>query len=249
MNHIFGFCNNGTLTHLNLQGLNPKKANVNILFPEQVVFNNGIKKRGGAPVCCPIFGEMPRNDPCYENLKLSQHGLVRTSLCYKQGIETNGKSARFFRFEEPWRHEVKISGLVTKDLRFVHELHVKFSDPQKDKGEIMPLSAAFHPYIATNDEPYWLCYGKNFSLTNKQLIAGESLFVQGTGNPEDAFTLAFSNYTIHFFLGRMYKHFCVWSDDPNKYICIEPFFGKKFDEPYFLENHETCTGRCTISVT
>lgn len=245
MTDLFNIGKNGTLTHL--RGLIPGEPEKDILFPQQLVVVEGvIQLRGGAPVYCPIFGEMPQNSTYYAGINLPRHGLVRRSTRQKNFLIYTGKQIASFCFDSPWKHSVDVSG-STEDSKFVHELEVHHNNPELPEHAAMPLSAAFHTYVATHGEPFKIYYG-DFSLTSKQIIHGESLFAHGTGDPDDALQIVFPRYTVEFYIEEMYKHFCFWTDNIAKYISAEPFFGRKYSDPYLLKNFSKCMGRCTISV-
>lgn len=248
VDELFDVNEHGTVTHV--RGLIPKRPERNLFFPEQKVLIEGVQKlRGGAPVFCPLFGTVPADNPHYEGIDLQQHGLVRKNSCIQKVVDSKGKITTSFQFDTPWKHSVNVSGYIPEAHQFVHELQVKYCAGENTAQPVMPLSAAFQPYIATHDKSFRIYYGDSFSITSLQIVRGESLFIRGTGNPKDALQLVFSDYQVEFYIQGMYQHFCIWTDNIVGYICIKPFFGKHFSGPHLLKNECECSGRCIMNVT
>ncbi len=236
----FQFGKNGSV-----QSLVIKKKE--ILFPERTLIkNNRHILRGGAPVCCPIFGEAPKTG-LYKDSSIPRHGFVRTSTCEKIiHNKRTGGIVQCFRFLKPWQHNVFIHGSILKEV-FSHTIEVrrrsgKLSSGKNRTNSCMPLSVAFHPYFFTDDER-WLITCNGFSIASHQMMLDQPLFVRS--EKKHVLELTLPKYTVRLRIRGEYVGYCIWTDD-SRYISIQPFFGRK--SPFLLGKGDMCQATCTIEV-
>jgi hypothetical protein len=207
----------------------------NILFPETEIEVNGEKKqRGGAFVCAPNFGPAPKTGP-YTGITLSQHGLVRQcrikdgqavpgNPAWSQSEPlrgTDGLLSAGFSFEHPWPHNVLVSAgvspvTVNQNVIMTHRILVT---AEADNDLDMPCTVGFHPYFATGDEAFTLHYDEqDWSAYN--LTEGESIYVPHEVGKNFIITTDHGEIEIELVFG--YNGFYVWTDQLDKYICVEP---------------------------
>ena len=243
---------NGTLKGWQVDG-------IDVIYPERKVVIDGIEKlRGGAPVCCPIFGKMPET-PDYEGLDLPQHGLVRlgdrhvyklhTSLNRNEMILSNFSGIdsylmahyEYYRvvYEKPWEHTITI---LLKTLRthpyLEHDIRV-LSTPVGNQKR-MPASIALHPYFSTMGEEFTIVYGRQTILSG-DIQEGVSRQIEAT---MPIINLAHGQVVISTHVSS-YTGFNIWTDDIKKYICVEPYYG--IGGIHYLPSFQPLICRCQIS--
>lgn len=207
-------------------------ANVDVLFPKQTVIINGSEKtRGGMHVCLPQFG------PDDGQYSLPQHGFGREVewVVTRRG---DGSVSMHFDGNDEGRYGEKTSypaGLVADLVYAIEEDHegislvtalTVFNAGSKD----IPIAPGFHPY---------------FQIDSDEEVA----FPNGMkpGKPEDwvvptfhtmsqEFEVSMGNKTI-LLASPDLQEYVVWSDSPDKYVCIEPtqFGDKIFNTSYGRE--------------
>jgi hypothetical protein len=223
-----------------------KAANgVDILFPETAREAGGVKKwRGGASVCAPNFGTAPTDGP-YEGITLPKHGLVRNCRFENGQVargnpafhqwgpmqDVGGRVSAGFLFVHPWSHEVLVSAHVSPATEndaviMSHRISV---GTETIHDETMPCSVGFHPYFATAGDEFTLHYDdQDWSVHN--LTVDEAFYIPR--EHEKKFEIKMSYGDIEIELLRDYNGFYVWTDEPSKYVCVEPVctgdYGKRY---------------------
>lgn len=235
---------------------------IDILFPEQdVETKTGMKSRGGAFVCSPNFGTAP-TDGLYEGVRLPKHGLVRTCLI-EDGkvlagnsalwqspptVGANGEVSTGFIFMHPWPHEVWVSikdgqSAGNGGQSFVHRISV---GTEQIHDIEMPCSVGFHPYFATAGDAFTLHYAEqHWSVYN--LTVDEPLYVPHQYG--EHFKISTSHGDIEIELLRGYEGYFIWTDRPDRYICVEPVC-LGYSQGYRLLNAgEIMTCECKVKYT
>jgi len=251
---------NGTLTQWNVNG-------IHVLFPEQHLEVGGsVKLRGGAPICCPIFGPMPDTED-YEGIVLPQHGLVRTGVDFEQRVHTslntkeelNGPRSGatvadgwdtlehyFVTFSRPWPHRVVVCFETANDNSFLsHQILVQYC-PERNKicrGK-MPISLCLHPYFATYGKPFRIELNDvSIYSENIQEKVSQSLACTAGGALRLFLEHGVVELEIPFEGG--YTDFNIWTDAIDKYICIEPYLGK--GKTYYIRPNKPLVAQCYLS--
>lgn len=215
---------------------------MDIFYPEsQVPVGADVFLRGGAPPCCPNFGVATTDGPL-EGISLPLHGLLHGSEGVS--IPTDSKNADEasleFSFLKPWPHHTKVTAHF-KRAEKAYELRHRISLTAHDAE--MPYSLGFHPYFATGGKPFVLKNGDQ-TWRDTELRPPESFFVPKHKTP---FEIAFAHGTMLVQLDEGYTHFCVWTDRPDLYICVEPVTIAEPSIYEMLPAGETRTGACTLT--
>ena len=206
----------------------------NILFPEvEIKFGKEKKLRGGAPVCCPNFGNAPTDGP-YKGITLPKHGLVRTCnqtkdrsiapdnrSMYQDGPEVteDGWTQNHYIFQYPCFHEVWVSAKLGKSPLLNEQMHHRISLGTESIHDIdMPYSIGFHPYFATAGGNFLLRHGGE-SWKSRDLAVDDPFYVPACG---PLFDIVTQNFSVQIEILRGYTGFYVWTDRPDIYICVEP---------------------------
>jgi galactose mutarotase-like enzyme len=194
--------------------------------------------RGGAFWCIPNQG------PTYDVFEV-QNGEYRKTLSEKNSTE---------------KHLLGAWGELTANLAWEttgNTLTTKAVITSLKDGTL--VRPGFHPYFAVSG---------NFSITighktfNKEILTsnGRTTVVVHTGNKavleqESGKTeISFNAISAK---QEMTFTFCIWTDDKEKYVCIEPVIGKDLTKeelfdgspaPLVMKNKETLTVTSTITV-
>ncbi len=216
-----------------------------VIYPRQnLIIDGELKSRGGAPLCCPIFGTQPDTSD-YAGIDLPQHGQVRGGS--KHPIRTDVPSLPYTQlslsFFEPWIYGLKIfAGTSLSGSTLTYKFEV-FRPHTADKP--MPISFGWHPYFAT--------YGENFSITcgdfhhdNDSLHEGNAVFTDEHDGKTASLRIGKRNITLR--ADGAFERFCIWTDDASKYICIEPVHGGN-GEYSFLEAGRNIEAACVVNVS
>ena len=202
----------GTITSFSVGG-------ENIFYPRTVI---GDKERGGCHVCAPWFGPSQRGDRKHGFARDSfmdgdrRPGAVETTFAYK------GTDSRY-----PWWifFEAKTS-LENGSLRtgFVMTRNGQRSEPA-------PINPAFHPYFACSDATKVMI---SMGGVERAHFRGDSHVVRLKSK---RIFIEMPDREITMDLGgdfRIMKSYLgIWTDDPGRYLCVEPILGKPelFDTP------------------
>lgn len=207
----------------------------NILFPQtELVSGHGVKERGGAHVCSPIFGTVPTDGP-YKGVTLPQHGLVRDSIII-DGKPAAGNRAHNqsgpdlvngdwtvtrFGYMYPYPHRVWVAAKeVTPSSKGSQHLKHRLGISTGDVFDLdMPYSLGFHPYFATHGENFELRHGEQ-NWNKEDIHVDKPFFVPH--QPGTPFALMLEDAIIHVHITAGYNGFYVWTDRPDLYVCIEP---------------------------
>jgi hypothetical protein len=228
-----------------------------ILFSEQDHLVGGAEKlRGGAFVSRTNFAGLPETTG-YRGLytALSEYRLGRT-------IDRNVKRERL---EDPQPYSDGLTFYLASSPP--HELSVTVQEDE-NKGILshttkvaprfqrpntrMHLALGFHPYFATYGEPVTIEHAGH--TIRHEEIGYDAHFLRRT--PGAGLKLRLGHGTILMSVTG-YTHVCVWTDDIEHYICVEPvMLGVEFDpeqpETYYqvLEtNRDTRTCRTKLTFT
>lgn len=221
MSGYYELTDNGTLTYWRW----PEETN-DILFPEQEIEIDGVAKlRGGAPVCCPIFGTMPETKD-YEGVTLPQHGLVRLGNRHFHTLRkypVGGGESVYFMFLDPWYHEVLVTVRLSEDGKLLEHEILVWKDPHSEN--YMPISIGFHPYFATHGDLFHITYG-DYHITSDEIQNGDPFFITRREFGQKLLVeLSYNNNLEISIDDGDYDHFCIWTDAKDKYICVEPVLG------------------------
>lgn len=248
----FEMLSNGTIGHWTASD------GTNILFPEQqLAFGQETKLRGGAPVCVPNFGDAPTDDR-YQGIALPKHGLVRDcrningsrtkenrAFAQSESTVSNDWTVTNFIFDTPWSFEAVVAMKLeldsmsgNQDLRH----RISMSDIMGDGG--IPYSIGFHPYFATNGEGWSMYHGEhNWTVYGMPVNQPVLRFVRSNNR---SIYLRTSHGEVEVQLVKGYNAFCVWTDRPDHYVCIEPVCISQTNKPFVLDQFEQVDCECLI---
>lgn len=228
----------------------------NILFPEMdIKFGKEKKRRGGAPVCCPNFGNAPTDGP-YEGVVLPKHGLVRTCnrteeggiapgnrSMYQDGPEVteDGWTQNHYLFQYPCFHEVWVLAKLMNQALY----HRIWLGTEAIHDINMPYSIGFHPYFATAGGGFKLRQGDN-EWRNEDIEVDEPFFVPTRG---PLFDIVTQSFIVQIEILRGYTGFYVWTDRPDLYICVEPVRVHPIDRYLVLEAGGVSSCECRMTYT
>lgn len=186
------------------------------------------KQRGGNPFCFPFFGSTP---PVYAGI--NQHGwfrdlIVPTTVCENDTIISLGEHD----IGGIYAGQCIFSAIHTVYQRSIVSRFVMWYDSEKkcDTKHQPFILPAFHPYFPNDGktEVYIKKRGTYYiyqNFTDKAqcienvLMIGDEIIVN-TGKLKIAITLeGFDGNTCVY----------LWSDDPQKYFCVEPVYCPKED--------------------
>lgn len=213
----------GTVTSFGVDGKD-------VFFPQQMI---GEKKRGGCPICAPWFGSSPRGLDKYK------HGFLRNLIEQNHIIDKSAVELDFFNLTDrgpypwdyPWDIRFKTVSLV-KDSQLFMALETErlAKDGNASPAPILP---AFHPYFACQDASKVVVRigtgGKEhrgFSEEARSIPLTDNLVVVCLPGWKVAMAL---DWTFSPPLGTGFSdaRIVLWSDAPDKYVCVEPVFGGK----------------------
>jgi len=129
-----------------------------IWLNDEAVFQTGKSIRAGVPVCWPWFGNLERNPPSVQAMRVSDqpasaHGLVRTLDWELEGIETEGDSLNVvFALPVPenglpgWPHQVDLK----LSIRLDEQLQINLTSHNRGTDSVT-ISQALHSYFAVSD--------------------------------------------------------------------------------------------------
>jgi hypothetical protein len=187
-----------------------------ILYP-YTVDENG-KARGGCPVCAPWFGSFPK-------FGKKKHGFIRDTEATEFMYESEDTLVLKFHHEGTEEYPWTIDYVLTVSLR--HDiLEVLLTMMRDDDGlfSSAPVNPAFHPYFSADSSVssvtdgrlvYASCFSKDADAIE---VANPSILIHAGGN--------------HILMGLSgnfdaKSRVVFWSDDPDKYVCVEPVLTDK----------------------
>lgn len=203
-----------------MHSLHDHKNDAWVLYP---FFKRGDgKERGGCPICFPAFGSPV---PVYEGEK--QHGWLRDKVVAVSATENTANALGSRR----------IGGLYLDKVTFnvIHEVReraimsrLQFVCGDKGLGgEKFLFRPGFHPYFPNNGQTKVIIGEKAYQNFNKKAVCVKI-------DPETPITIYTGKLRIRMILHGFFGSTCIylWSDDPEKYFCVEPVFSTRED---FLE--------------
>ncbi len=240
MQKHFELADNATLTHWNAGGRFGA-----VLFPEQKIELGGAQKlRGGAPVCAPIFGDMPTTAD-YTGVTLPKHGLLRTGTSYStrfRHTKNDGADSLIFTYEHPWPHQVQVS-VTTSPSGNTLTHTVIASDRGADQ---VPLSIGFHPYFATKGKPFTIINGET-EITSTAIETDAPFFIECAESKKVLLKFT-TGYIVEIALEAGYERCCIWTDSILNYICIEPVMGGEGQYKFLHHGDVPLVCTCTMRV-
>ena len=129
-----------------------------IWLNDEAVFKTGKSIRAGVPVCWPWFGNLDRNPPSVQAMRVSEqpataHGLVRAMDWELGAIEAEGEALNVeFLLPCPegglpgWPHLVDL----TLSIRLDEQLHINLTSFNRGADQVS-ISQALHSYFAVSD--------------------------------------------------------------------------------------------------
>lgn len=192
----------------------PPGCGESILYPERtMLIGEEQKVRGGAFVCCPVFGAVPQDD-VYGGIVLPQHGLVRQHPYRGRNCRFhNGVAQSKMHFDEPWQHTVLASTRISRDgERLTHTIRVT-----NNERSPMPISLGFHPYFKTGGSRFEIRRGDR-RIKSRDVLHDTPLFIPLSRRK--VVTLSANGRLIALTMNS-YTHVCVWTDNIGEYICVE----------------------------
>lgn len=231
-----------------------------LLYPQETT-NRGSSRntRGNSHVCCPIFGKMP-DGKLYEDLQLPNHGFARDGGWYDRNPIQVEQTAHFLTTELtcynkklfPWNHTLQVSyeqlnasDDVLRQATTVERL------PSCKNLKKMPLSLGFHPYFATHGISLFILEFGATTLSSSEDFPrpSEALWIPRADLNDEPLKLTLAHGSIEFSLaGGRYTHIVVWSDNPTRYVCVEPvMLGQNGGHYDCLEPGGTRYCACTMS--
>lgn len=206
--------------------------------------------RGGAPVCVPIFSALPP-DMRRAGCDLPLHGLAarmeRDTDAGTSGPLTARLRHRADRVFE-WDFDAEIA-VTPSGAGLEHRLEVRRA-PNCATRAGMPLSLGWHPYFATDGRDFTVGID-GWRLDRAAIGPGASLiFFSDSEGPPGPVTLrtAHGRLSMTFPADTAYDRVCVWTDAPDRYLCIEPIMGYlRFGHPgWLLEPGESRRATCHL---
>lgn len=201
---------NHTVPHWSIDG-------IDILYPERHV---GKEKRGGMPMCAPMFSVQQRP---VAGCELPIHGILmydESGVLTIDGdthtVTTEYKATKHFAwdFTATTTTTVNHSGLT-------HSFRIERSLDCTNPAE-MPLSLGLHPYFNT--------FGEDFSYIINDIQMTKYALSENIIDSDFATLTEGESATLKTVKGIItitpsgYDEYCIWTDDKENYICIEPIY-------------------------
>lgn len=205
---------NGTILSWNVGG-------VDLLAP-YVAAPKTTDARGGLPLCVPMFSVQQRDVP---GSHLPLHGILMyeamgTTLTLTEGEHFEKTFTFPANTQYAWDWSCTLEVNLTPNT-LTYEVTITRSVDCKNQNQ-MPLSLGFHPYFNT--------FGGDFAYeiaghtTHKKEIGADiidSAFAPHISGESARLTTKQGSFTI---TPEGYDEYCLWTDNIDKYFCIEPIF-------------------------
>jgi galactose mutarotase-like enzyme len=220
----------------------PPGCGESILYPERTILIGEERKvRGGAFVCCPIFGPVPQEDG-YSGIVLPNHGLVRQHPFKERACRfQKGEARSEMWFNEPWNHTVRASTRISRDgERLTHTIRVTNNERCP-----MPISLGFHPYFKTGGGRFEIRHGDQ-RVKSRDVAHDTPLFIPL--NRRKVVTLSANGRLIALTM-KSYTHICVWTDNIGEYVCVEPIMRAVQGGHVKLKGRKSLSVSCEIHTT
>ena len=150
-----------------------------------------------------------------------------------------------FCFDRPWPHEVR----VTMGTRYNEEHNTStlghVIEVKNLSSEPIPISLAFHPYIATHGQPF-VIRNRGRVIRSEDVVPGEAEFIGR--HISDHSYIELSTGTLEIAMDR-FNDVCLWSDDVSRYICFEPVYRNANDTPAMLAAGASVKTTCYMHFT
>jgi galactose mutarotase-like enzyme len=240
MQKHFELADNATVTRWNAGG-----QFGDVLFPEQKIELGGAQKlRGGAPVCSPIFGDMP-NTPDYAGFTIPKHGLMRTGAGHVtrfRHTKKDGTDSLTITYDHPWPHQVEVTAHASPSGDTLTHT-ITATDRGTDK---VPLSIGFHPYFATHNKAFTIINGDT-EILSSAIETDKPFFIECTESKKIILKLT-DGYIMEITLNAGYERCCIWTDAIEHYICIEPVMGGDGHYRFLYPGDAPLVCACTLRV-
>jgi galactose mutarotase-like enzyme len=117
-------------------------------------------------------------------------------------------------FDEPWQHTVLASTRISRDgERLTHTIRVT-----NNERSPMPISLGFHPYFKTGGQRFEIRHGDR-TVRSRDVTPDTPLLIPLSRRK--VVTLSANDRLIALTM-MGYTHVCVWTDNINEYVCVEP---------------------------
>lgn len=208
--------------------------NIHLFYPLQKAHITGdiFKKRGGMFTALPNYGKAVE----VEGVMLPQHGTFRDTNSYSFFENSSKVKGKYALEKNDAYHDVSVVQeikLLEKECGFEQMTTISLKAGAK---KAVPLNIGLHPYFAVNarpgKEPFIVSIPTIVEpVTMKSLFPNKesySLLVplppgvnflsvmtngRGEGNQPIIIDMKFSD---------VFKNVVIWTDNPGKYICVEP---------------------------
>lgn len=211
---------------------------IDILLPEQNVLINGQnKKRGGIPICFPNFGK----PVLYDDVEIPQHGFLRSIKNVLTPTGINQSRIFFDGNASAYGLSYDVSSFIQVQNGQMSTLSQNLIVKSGSDFKKMPLCLGFHPYFRVNRKylKFVLDDIAMNMISDKNLIKAQMFdFKSHIEIQLDENLFVEITCSVDFDTGH--QKICIWSDNPDKYICVEPIIHnpKLFGTPqgYFVDD-------------
>lgn len=190
----------------------------NIIFQPRPV---GDKSRGGIPICFPFFSSPPESMS-----DIPKHGWLRHEelrLVEESDIHVVFEGENEKRESYPWKLKYRITISISSLMK---QLRLRLVTTRLDDGCDLraPINPGFHPYFCSKiDDPIVKCIAKvgsqavtDFRKESRLVFAEYPILIRsGDQTVQMALDGDFDAYSM----------LTLWSDDPERYFCVEPIPG------------------------
>jgi galactose mutarotase-like enzyme len=190
-----------------------------LLVPHHV--NSSGSRRGGVPICAPIFGPG-------EAVDLPQHGYARDmSWGVRKKDQTGGLAQFSLEGHEPETPDLYAGVAMQASMRIFTKnkrsaLHMGLHTQHNGNRGDVPYSPAMHPYFpATEEDEVKVVFPEDKrSETIDKAELGKGVEFKDF-RPGSLVSFATPGHIVGI-ISPEATTYMVWSDNPDKYLCVEP---------------------------
>jgi galactose mutarotase-like enzyme len=183
----------------------------------------GGKTRGGCFVCAPVFG----SSSFFEK----KHGFVRDTEAHDAVQDENSISLVFVGAiggSYVWPLTYRVHAHVIGNIFFM-SVRIERSSAADSFSEDIPVLPAFHPYFSAKNCKERVTVG---SSVHTDFSRESKVFSFGDQNAKIAKIAEHRGGIIVMRVGlvaptSVFPACVLWSDNPDKYFCVEPVAGRK----------------------